>query len=170
MTSLLKFGSPQGRERSLLALYILHSLSQAPKSGYDLIAEIREKTGGLFVPSKGTLYPVLHQLEAEDLIRAIESVIATGKRSKTTFAATGSGKAALRDFIEQGQERHKKMALYKNLFLDIMGGQRAGAHSMLFEIHNEFEKLLPGSEEDAMQILDRCLADLKNLTQGQYLK
>jgi DNA-binding PadR family transcriptional regulator len=163
MTGLLKFGSREGKERSLLALYILHSLSKSPKSGYDLIAEIKEKTGGLFVPSKGTLYPVLHQLEDEHLIEAIATVIATGKRSKTTFAVTGSGKGALKDFKEQGRERHKKMALYRNLILDILGGQKANAHGMLFDIHTELEKLPPGSNHDAMRVLEQCLTDLKNL-------
>ena len=52
MTSLLKFGSREGKERSLLALYILHSLSKSPKSGYDLIAEIKAKTGGLWIPAR----------------------------------------------------------------------------------------------------------------------
>jgi DNA-binding PadR family transcriptional regulator len=163
MTSLLKFGSREGKERSLLALFILHSLSKSPKSGYDLIAEIKEKTGGLFVPSKGTLYPVLHQLEDEHLIEAIATVIATGKRSKTTFAVTGSGKETLKDFMEQGQERHKKMALYKNLILDILGGQRASTHGMLFEIHTALEELPPGSKEDAVRVLEKCLTELKGL-------
>src|SRR5271169_304358 len=106
MTSLLKFGSREGRERSLLALFILHSLTKSPKSGYDLLAEIREKTGGLWTPSKGTLYPVLHQLEEERLI----AVIATGKRAKTTFEVTEDGRKALENVKERRREGHKKMA------------------------------------------------------------
>jgi DNA-binding PadR family transcriptional regulator len=163
MTGLLKFGSKEGKEKSLLALYIIHSLNKSPKSGYDLIAEIKEKTGGLFVPSKGTLYPVLHQLEDEQLIEPVETEAAPGKRSKTTFAVTGSGKSALKDFMEMGREKHKKMALYRNLILDILGGHRASTHGMLFDIHTELEKLPPGSNPDAMLVLEQCLTDLKNL-------
>jgi DNA-binding PadR family transcriptional regulator len=159
MTSLLKFGSRQGKERSLLALFILHSLSTSPKSGYDLLAEIKEKTGGLWVPSKGTLYPVLHQLEDEHLIE----VIATGKRAKTTFAVTDSGKEALQTVKEQGQENHRKMALYKNLILDIFGGAKVNAKGLLFDIKTTLDELPPGDEHHAVRVLEQCLNDLKRI-------
>jgi DNA-binding PadR family transcriptional regulator len=160
MTSLLKFGSPHGKERSLLALFILHSLSKSPKSGYDLLAEIKEKTGGLWTPSKGTLYPVLHQLEDEHLIEGVS----TGNRAKTTFEATETGREALKAFKERGREHHKKMALYKNLLIDIFGGTKASTHNMLFEIHTALEELPPGSKEDAVRVLEKCLTELKGLT------
>jgi DNA-binding PadR family transcriptional regulator len=159
MTSLLKFGSRHGKERSLLALFILHSLSRCPKSGYDLLTEIKEKTGGLWVPSKGTLYPVLHQLEDEHLIE----VIATGKRAKTTFAVTDSGKEALQTVKEQGQENHRKMALYKNLILDIFGGARVNAKGLLFDIKTTLDELPPGDEHHAVRVLEQCLNDLKRI-------
>lgn len=159
MTSLLKFGSREGKERSLLALYVLHSLSKSPKSGYDLIAEIKEKTGGLWVPSKGTMYPVLHQLEDEQLIAVIE----TGKRAKTTFEVTVSGRTALQTVKEQGKESHRKMALYKNLILDIFGGAKVNAKGLLFEIKATLDELPPGKEDHAVQVLEQCLDDLKRI-------
>jgi DNA-binding PadR family transcriptional regulator len=159
MTSLLKFGSRHGKERSLLALFILHSLSKSPKSGYDLLTEIKEKTGGLWVPSKGTLYPVLHQLEDERLIVVLE----TGKRAKTTFEVTESGKEALQTVKEQGKESHRKMALYKNLILDIFGGARVNAKGLLFEIKTTLDELPPGKEDEAVQVLEQCLEDLKRI-------
>jgi len=159
MASLLKFGSREGKERSLLAVFILHSLSKSPKSGYDLLAEIKEMTGGLWVPSKGTLYPVLHQLADEHLIAVIE----TGKRAKTTFEVTGSGKDALKTVKEQGKESHRKIALYKNLILDIFGGSKINAKGLLFEIKTTLDELPPGNEEHAMQVLEQCLNDLKRI-------
>ncbi|MCX6700901.1 MAG: PadR family transcriptional regulator [Methanomicrobiales archaeon] len=159
MTSLLKFGSRHGKERSLLALFILHSLGRCPKSGYDLLTEIKEKTGGLWVPSKGTLYPVLHQLEDEHLIE----VIATGKRAKTTFAVTENGKDALQTVKEQGRESHRKMALYKNLVLDIFGGAKINAKGLLFDIKTALDELPPGDEHIAVRVLEQCLDDLKRI-------
>ena len=44
MTSLLQFASKSGRARSLLALYVLHSLDKSEKSGYDIIGEIEKLT------------------------------------------------------------------------------------------------------------------------------
>ena len=159
MTSLLKFGSRHGKERSLLAVFILHSVSKSPKSGYDLLAEIKEKTGGLWVPSKGTLYPVLNQLKDECLIEAV----ATGKRAKTTFAVTESGRDALETVKEQGQESHRKMALYKNLILDIFGGAKVNAKGLLFDIKTTLDEIPPGDEHHAVRVLEQCLHDLKSI-------
>ena len=159
MTSLLKFGSREGKERSLLALFILHSLSKSPKSGYDLLLEIKEKTGGLWVPSKGTLYPVLNQLKDECLIE----VIATGRRAKTTFEVTESGKDALNTVKERGKESHRKMTLYRNLIFDIFGGAKINAKGLLFEIKTTLDELPPDNENQAMRVLEKCLNDLKRI-------
>jgi DNA-binding PadR family transcriptional regulator len=159
MTSLLKFGERDGRERSLLALFILHSLNQAPKSGYDLRKEIGEKTRGHWVPSKGTLYPVLHQLEEEDLI----AVHTTGNRGKTSFALTEKGDDTLHTIKERSRELHKKMGFYKDLILDIFGGGKITMKSLLFEIKTTLDELPPGNEERAVQILEVCLTELKKV-------
>ena len=163
MTSLLKFGSPEGRGRSLLALYILHSLAKSPKSGYDLIAEIQKKTGGLWVPSKGTLYPVLHQLEEESLIAVVPAVDEQGGRAKTTYTVTESGKEALETTKKRGREGHKKMACCRKLLVDVFGGRKDAGHSLLFEIHDAFEELPPGQKDEAVQVLEQCLHDLKRI-------
>jgi DNA-binding PadR family transcriptional regulator len=159
MTSLLKFGSRSGKERSLLAVFILHSLNKSPKSGYDLLREIKEKTGGLWVPSKGTLYPVLHQLEDEHLI----TVIATGKRARTTFEVTGNGREALQTVKERGRESHRKMVLYKNLIIDIFGSAKVNTKGLLFEIRTALDDLPPGREDHAVRVLEQCLNDLKRI-------
>jgi DNA-binding PadR family transcriptional regulator len=163
MTSLLKFGSREGQERSLLALYLLHSLSKSPKSGYDLIAEIQKKTGGLWVPSKGTLYPVLHQLEEEGLIAAVPAGNDSGGRTKTTYAVTEGGKEALATVKERGREGQKKMACCRKLLFDVFGGKKAAEHSLLVEIHDAFERLPPESSDRAVRVLEQCLHDLKRI-------
>jgi DNA-binding PadR family transcriptional regulator len=156
MTSLLKFGPKRGRERSFLAIYILHSLDRRPKSGYELLQEIKEKTAGLWEPSKGTLYPILRQLEEESLIEVSE----TGIHGKKIFSVSGTGKKALDRIKEHGKEHHRKMALYKNLIIDIFGGSRLNAHGLLFDIHESIDALPPGCEDEAARVLERCLSDL----------
>lgn len=163
MTSLFRFGSREGRDRSLLALYILHSLTKSPKSGYDLIAEIREKTGGIWVPSKGTLYPILHQLGEENLIAAVPAGDEQGGRAKTTYAVTESGKEALATVKQRGREGHKKMACCRKLLFDVFGGKNAAGHRLLFEIHDAFEKLPSGSSDQAERVLEQCVRDLKRI-------
>jgi DNA-binding PadR family transcriptional regulator len=159
MTSLLKFGTQSGKKRGLLVLFILHSLSREPKSGYDLRKEIGEKTRGMWVPSKGTLYPVLHQLEDEHLI----SVSDTGKRSRIVFCLTPKGEETLATFKERSRESHKKMALYKNLIFDIFGGEKITMKGLLFEIRTTVDELPPGTEDQAVLILETCLNNLKRI-------
>ena len=167
MTSLLKFGTHKGRERSLLAIYILHSLTKSPKSGYALLAEMKEKTGGLWAPSKGTLYPVLHHLEDEALVAVTGAVTETGKRAKTTYEVTETGRATLETIKERGREGHKKMACCRNLLVDIFGGNHGNAHGLLFDIHAALEEIPPERGSEAARVLERCIASLKKLNDAQ---
>jgi DNA-binding PadR family transcriptional regulator len=52
-----------------LALLLL--LADEPRNGYGLMQAIEERSGGLWRPSPGSIYPTLSQLEDEGLIRAV---------------------------------------------------------------------------------------------------
>ncbi len=45
-------------------------LAEQPMNGYQIIQEIGERSGGVWRPSPGSVYPALQQLEDEGLIRA----------------------------------------------------------------------------------------------------
>jgi len=45
-------------------------LTEQPLNGYQIIQEISERSGGVWRPSPGSVYPALQQLEDEGLIRA----------------------------------------------------------------------------------------------------
>lgn len=45
-------------------------LAEDPRNGYQIIQEISERSGGVWRPSPGSVYPALQQLEDEGLIRA----------------------------------------------------------------------------------------------------
>ena len=48
---------------------ILAVLSESALNGYQIIQEIAERTGGVWKPSPGSIYPTLQQLEDEGLVR-----------------------------------------------------------------------------------------------------
>src|SRR5215208_1337165 len=48
---------------------ILILLTERPMHGYQIIQEIGERSGGLWTPSPGSVYPALQQLEDEGLVR-----------------------------------------------------------------------------------------------------
>src|ERR1700712_1688956 len=45
-------------------------LSERPMHGYEMIQELEERTGGLWRPSPGAVYPALQLLEDQGLVRA----------------------------------------------------------------------------------------------------
>ena len=65
---------------------ILALLVDRPMHGYEMIKELEERTGGLWTPSAGSIYPTLQLLEDEGLVRGEEE---DGKRR---FELTADGK------------------------------------------------------------------------------
>jgi len=160
MTGLWTFASEGGRERGLIALFILHSLSQRPKSGYELLKEITVKTEGVWVPSKGTLYPILKQLEEEGLIRVRE----IAQRSKHIFELTPNGEATLRTIKEHKKESREKHLQVKNLLIEIFGEEKVTMRELLFELRAVIDNLALDKKDQAVTILEQCLADLRRIT------
>ena len=68
-------GPPWGRRgpkarRGDIRAAILAVLAERPMNGYQIIQDIAERSGGVWKPSPGSIYPTLQQLEDEDLVRA----------------------------------------------------------------------------------------------------
>ncbi len=72
-----------------LRLYLLHVLSERPMHGYEIIQALKDRFGGTYVPSAGTIYPRLAKLEAEGLV----AKEADGR--KTVYALTDAGRQEL---------------------------------------------------------------------------
>lgn len=58
-----------GRARGAVRNAILVLLAESPMHGYQLIQTVAERSGGRWSPSPGAIYPALHQLEDEGLVR-----------------------------------------------------------------------------------------------------
>ena len=83
---------------------ILGLLAEEPMHGYQIIQELTERSGGMWRPSPGSIYPTLQQLEDEGLVRAGESdgrrvfhLTATGKKEAARRAESGSPPWAMWD-------------------------------------------------------------------------
>jgi DNA-binding PadR family transcriptional regulator len=64
-------------------------LAERPMHGYEMIQELEERTGGVWRPSPGAVYPALQLLEDQGLVRADAD---TGKRQ---FELTDAGREEL---------------------------------------------------------------------------
>jgi DNA-binding PadR family transcriptional regulator len=65
---------------------VLALLSEKPSNGYQLIQQISQRSGGVWEPSPGSVYPALQLLQDEGLVRSDES---DGKR---LFTLTDAGR------------------------------------------------------------------------------
>ena len=89
------FGGPRGRrgggrrgKRGDVRAAILALLADRAMHGYEMIQEISERSGGLWRPSPGSVYPTLQLLVDEGLIVGTES-----EGSKRLFELTDEGRA-----------------------------------------------------------------------------
>jgi PadR family transcriptional regulator PadR len=57
-------------KRGTLEMIILALLTERPMYGFELISEMRERSGGGFEMKEGTLYPVLYRMEAGALVKS----------------------------------------------------------------------------------------------------
>ena len=80
-------------------LLVLSLLSREDMYGYQMITELDRRSDRTFQLKEGTLYPILHTLEAEGLVSASERT-ADG-RTRRYYALTGKGRRALREKMEE---------------------------------------------------------------------
>src|SRR6266853_2556537 len=57
-------------ESGEIRLAILSLLSEGPKHGYQLMKELKDRSGGMYRASAGSVYPTLQQLEDEGLVQS----------------------------------------------------------------------------------------------------
>lgn len=70
---------------------ILWLLAEGPSNGYGLIKAITEKTGGVWRPSPGSVYPTLQQLVDEELI------LADGDSKRTEYSLSDAGREYVKE-------------------------------------------------------------------------
>jgi DNA-binding PadR family transcriptional regulator len=70
-------------------------LEEEPRNGYALIQEIDSRSGGVWRPSAGAVYPALQLLADEGLVRAEE------EENRRTYSLTDEG----RRYVDENRER-----------------------------------------------------------------
>ncbi|GLC30950.1 PadR family transcriptional regulator [Clostridium omnivorum] len=63
-------------------ILILSLLEKKPMYGYEMIKEIETKSSGIFAFKEGTLYPILHTLEAEGMVESYWDESEGGRKRK----------------------------------------------------------------------------------------
>lgn len=95
-------------------ILVLALLQEQPMYGYQIVKELAKRSGGYFQFKEGTLYPALHRLERDGLVRAEWREEASGPRRKY-YTLTDKGQAELEHSAEAWRTFSRKL-------LDLLGG------------------------------------------------
>ena len=80
--------------RGSVKVLILGLLQEKPMYGYQLAKELRQRSKGYFEFKEGTLYPALHRMENEGLVRGEWQVVEQGP-SRKYYHLTQEGREQL---------------------------------------------------------------------------
>jgi DNA-binding PadR family transcriptional regulator len=148
-----------GRRRGLfdseeLRLVLLSLIAEQPRHGYDLIREIEDRTGGVYAPSPGVVYPTLTMLQDMGLIAESDTA-----GTRKVYAVTADGTAYLKD------QREEADALLARI--TEAGGARKGDHApvrrAMRNLHGALAEKLARADSD--EEMHRIAALLDEVTQ-----
>ena len=84
-------------------MLVLSLLSREEMYGYQMITELARRSDHTFELKEGTLYPILHMLEAERLVTVREKEAETGRMRKY-YRITDAGQQRIADFKDAWKE------------------------------------------------------------------
>lgn len=84
---------------TVIILQLLHELDR-PVHGYEIIRELETRSEGFFRFQEGLIYPRLHEMERDGLLRA-EWQGEEGSRRRKVYSITDRGRRRLADEVAQ---------------------------------------------------------------------
>lgn len=84
-------------KKGVLDMLVLRLLRSEPKYGYQIIQEMRDKSGETFLLKDGTLYPILYRLEDEGLVVSRWSEAEGKQIARKYYEVTEEGNRALEE-------------------------------------------------------------------------
>ncbi len=125
-------------------------LAEEPRNGYQIMQEVQERSGGLWSPSPGSVYPALAQLEDEGLIRTEE------QDGRKLFVLTDAGRKLVE---ERGSDRPAPWE-----HLDLGRGEAHELARLMREVGFAFVQVLKTGSGDQMvkarEVLNTARRDL----------
>jgi DNA-binding PadR family transcriptional regulator len=157
-------GGPRGRGRKArrgdIRTAALLLLAEEPRNGYQIMQEVQERSGDVWRPSPGSVYPALQQLEDEGLIRSQEidgrKLFAITEDGKRVVDERGSDRAAPWDemgdeFSGKAHELGRLMREVAYAFAQVMRtgseAQITRAGTVLSTTRRELYRILADGEE-----------------------
>ena len=86
--------------KGTLPLLVLSVIADGELYGYEIAQRLRDRSGGTFAPSEGTLYPTLHRLELGGALQANWRASDRGPRRRY-YRMTEAGQGLLADATQE---------------------------------------------------------------------
>jgi DNA-binding PadR family transcriptional regulator len=157
---------PRGRGRKArrgdIRTAALLLLAEEPRNGYQIMQEVEERSGGVWSPSPGSVYPALAQAEDEGLIRSEET------DGRKLFVLTDAGRAVVDErpddrpapweemsdsVSDRAHELGRLMREVAYAFVQVMKtgseSQVASAREVLVQTRKDLYRILADGESDA---------------------
>ena len=96
--------------KGLAPTLVMEALARQAMYGYELSTALAKSSNGIFDLGKGTLYPLLYNLEAKKLIAGSWQIGPTG-RDRKYYTLTAKGKKQLTHSLEQLRQLNKGLNL-----------------------------------------------------------
>ncbi len=90
------------------AVMILRLLAEKPMYGYQIVKELQTRSEGYFDLEQGTLYPALHRLENDGLVRSQWEIVADGP-SRKYYYITDKGRTELEKSAQQWSDFSRQL-------------------------------------------------------------
>ncbi|MFE1627296.1 PadR family transcriptional regulator [Brevibacillus reuszeri] len=120
---------------------LLELLATEPMHGYQMMKGLEEKTGGLYSPSPGSIYPTLQMLEDRELV---SSEVVSGKK---TYSITEAGLV----FLQERQAEEKHEVTQKQMPADL-SASNLELQQELNELVETMKELQKKAENDPVQL------------------
>lgn len=91
-------------KKGVLDMLVLQLLTKEKMYGYQLILELKEKSGDIFCLKEGTLYPILYRLEDEGLVESRWSEAENKQLPRKYYLMTDKGRMALNEIYLSWQQ------------------------------------------------------------------
>ena len=106
-------------KKGYIRVAVLMLLNNKPSHGYEIMKEIKERTGGFYKPTPGGVYPILGDLEKAEYIKG--EWHKQNNRKIKTYRLTEKGKTILRNAIVKQSEIAKNMnSLFQEFTRDVL--------------------------------------------------
>jgi PadR family transcriptional regulator, regulatory protein PadR len=96
------------------ATLVLSLLNTRPMYGYEIIKVMETKSSGIFSFKEGTLYPILHSLEADGIIEAYWNDSEEGRKRKY-YKITDKGRLHM-------EEKKEEWSVFSKTVDKVLGG------------------------------------------------